>query len=350
MDFEIAFLVTQDGVASGAIYAMMALGMVLLFNATRVLFVPFGDIATYAALTLGFLQLGRTPGTVYVVTALALLALLIEAGSLMRRKLYNRLPRALMVWFVLPMAPVAFVAAMPNIPTGLLWQILISLALTIPISPLLYRIAFQPIANGSVLVLMTASVALHFAISGLALFYFGPEGLRTKSLVNFDLDIGSVSVSGQLILLLSVAAGLCVALYVLFSRTVTGKALAATAMNREGARLVGIRTGRAGAIAFLIAGVIGAVAGILISPTTTFYYDTGLMIGLKGFVGATFGGFIGYPAAIAGAMLVGLLESFASFYASALKEVIVFLAIIPIVLWRWVAVGHSEVSDEDEEE
>ncbi len=350
MDFEIAFLVLQDGVASGAIYAMMALGMVLLFNATRVLFVPFGDIATYAALTLGFLQLGRTPGTVYVLGALAVLAFMVEGASLARRGLYDRMPRALGVWLFLPLAPavVAFVLAGRelNLPA----QIALTLALTLPIAPLLYRIAFQPIAKAPILILMTVSVALHFAISGLALLYFGPEGLRTKPLAMSDLDLGSVIVPGQLILLLAVAALICAALYVLFKSTITGKALRATAMNREGARLVGIRTGRAGAIAFLLAGGIGAIAGVLISPTTTFYYDTGLMIGLKGFVGATFGGFIGYPAAIAGAMFIGVLESFASFYASALKEVIVFAAIIPIVMWRWVVVGHTEVSDEDEDE
>ena len=97
---------------------------------------------------------------------------------------------------------------------------------------------------------------------------------------------------------------------------------------------MGIRTTRAGAYAFMLASAIAAFAGILISPTTTIYYDTGLMVGLKGFVGAAVGGFVGYPAAVLGAVLIGVIEAFASFYASALKDVIVFGAIIPIMIFQ----------------
>ena len=67
MDFDIAMLVTQDGISNGAIYAMMALGMVLIFNSTRIIFVPFGNLAAYAALTLGFFQLHQRPGTIWLV-------------------------------------------------------------------------------------------------------------------------------------------------------------------------------------------------------------------------------------------------------------------------------------------
>jgi ABC-type branched-subunit amino acid transport system permease subunit len=73
---------------------------------------------------------------------------------------------------------------------------------------------------------------------------------------------------------------------------------------------------------------------MLIAPITTIYYDTGFLIGLKGFVAAIIGGLASYPLAAAGAILVGLLESFGSFWASAFKEVIVFTLIIPVLLWR----------------
>ena len=82
----------------------------------------------------------------------------------------------------------------------------------------------------------------------------------------------------------------------------------ATAINREGARLVGIWTTRAGALSFLLAAGIAAVAGILISPTTTIYYDTGLIVGLKGFIGSVVGGFVSYPLAAVGAIVIGLIE------------------------------------------
>ncbi|MDT8263149.1 branched-chain amino acid ABC transporter permease, partial [Roseomonas sp. DSM 102946] len=73
---------------------------------------------------------------------------------------------------------------------------------------------------------------------------------------------------------------------------------------------------------------------ILVSALTTIYYDTGFLIGLKGFVAAIVGGLASYPLAAAGALLIGLVESFASFQASAFKEVLVFMIIIPVLLWR----------------
>ena len=91
---------------------------------------------------------------------------------------------------------------------------------------------------------------------------------------------------------------------------------------------------------------IGAVSGILIAPITTLYYDTGFLIGLKGFVGAILGGMGSYPLAALGSVAVGLLESFSSFWASAFKEVIVFTLIIPVLVWLSLRSRHIE---EDEE-
>jgi len=95
-------------------------------------------------------------------------------------------------------------------------------------------------------------------------------------------------------------------------------------------------------LSFTLAAAIGACSGILISPITTVYYDSGFLIGLKGFVGAIIGGLASYPMAAAGAILVGLLESYSSFWASAFKEVIVFTLIIPVLLWRSLTTRHVE--------
>jgi branched-chain amino acid transport system permease protein len=72
------------------------------------------------------------------------------------------------------------------------------------------------------------------------------------------------------------------------------------------------------------------------------FYDSGFLIGLKGFVAAIIGGLASYPAAAVGALFVGILESFGSFWASAFKEVIVFTLILPILLWRSLASPHAE--------
>jgi branched-chain amino acid transport system permease protein len=349
MDLDIALLVGQDGITSGAVYAMMALGMVLIFNSTRIIFVPFGDLVAYAALTLGYFQLHQRPGTAWLVLVLAIVAWLLEVVRLLRRGNPHRLARATLSWLILPLVPsAAALSIADHLPPSL--QSLLAILIVLPIGPLLYRIIYQPIANASVLLLLTVSVALHFALSGIALLCFGPEGLRTTPFLKSDLEIGDITISSQMLMMVLAAAALSGVLYFFFGNTINGKALKATAMNREGARLVGIRTHAAGATAFLLATAIASLTGVLISPTTTFYYDSGFMTGLKGFVGATFGGFVGYPAAVFGALLIGLIESTSSFYVSALKEVIVFASIIPIVLLRWIAAGSAKPVDHSEDE
>ena len=137
-------------------------------------------------------------------------------------------------------------------------------------------------------------------------------------------------------------AALIVALFLFFERTLRGKALRATAVNRLGARLMGISTSGAGKMSFGLAAFMGALSGLLIGPTTTMFYDSGFLIGLKGFVAAIVGALASYPSAALGALFVGLIESFGSFYASALKEVIVFTLIIPVLLWRSFQHGHHD--------
>jgi branched-chain amino acid transport system permease protein len=153
---------------------------------------------------------------------------------------------------------------------------------------------------------------------------------------------GPIPVSGQNIAICVAAVGLMVALYLFFDRTILGKALRATAVNRLGARLVGVRTALSGQLAFLIAAAMGALSGILIVPVTTIYYDSGFLIGLKGFVAAIVGGLVSYPLAAAAAVFVGIVEAFASFWASSFKEIIVFMIIIPVLLVRSLTTTHTE--------
>ena len=94
-----------------------------------------------------------------------------------------------------------------------------------------------------------------------------------------------------------------------------------------------------------MAAAIGVVSAVLVAPLTTLYYDSGFIIGLKGFVAAIIGGLGAYPAAVAAALAVGLLEAFSSFWASAFKEVIVFASILPVLLWRSLTSTHSDEED-----
>jgi branched-chain amino acid transport system permease protein len=172
--------------------------------------------------------------------------------------------------------------------------------------------------------------------------FFGAEGFRNPSFWDVRFAAGPLALSGQTIFIFIASIVLIVALWLFFEKTLRGKALRATAVNRLGARLMGISTSGAGKLSFGLAAFIGALSGLLIGPTTTIFYDSGFLIGLKGFVAAIFGGLASYPAAALGALLVGILESFSSFYASAFKEVIVFTLIIPVLLWRSFQHGHAD--------
>src|SRR5690606_30205015 len=181
-----------------------------------------------------------------------------------------------------------------------------------------------------------------FAMLGLGLVIFGAEGSRTLPFSDLRLEIGALAISGQSMVVVGMSIVLIVALYLYFGRTLSGKALRATAVNRLGARLVGIGTTQAGRLAFVLAAAMGALCGVLIATMTTVYYDSGFLIGLKGFVAAIIGGLASYPIAALGSILVGLLESFSSFWASAFKEVIVFTLILPVLLWRSLKSGHND--------
>jgi branched-chain amino acid transport system permease protein len=351
MDLSIAAILAQDGITSGAIYALLALALVLVFSVTRVIFIPQGEFVAFGALTLAAIQSDKFPHSATLLVALGVLAFIQEIVAILRtaerRRTAGRGISAAFVKFVLfPVAIFLLTKAVagPTLPVVL--QVLLTLVIVIPMGPMIYRLAFQPLAEATTLVLLIVAVAVHFALIGLGLVMFGAEGSRTSPFSDARFEIGALAISGQSLVIIGVSAALIVALYLYFERTLSGKALRATAVNRLGARLVGIGTTQAGRLAFTLAAAMGALCGVLIAPLTTVYYDSGFLIGLKGFVGAIIGGLGSYPIAAAGAVLVGLLESYSSFWASALKEVIVFTLIIPVLLWRSLTSKHVDEGDE----
>ena len=342
MDLQIALLLGQDGITNGAIYALLSLALVLVFAVTRVIFIPQGEFVAFGALTLASFQAGKTPGTLWLLIGAGIAVALVDITLALRGGGTRRIPRIVGWNLVYPAIAAAAVFLLKPNEFPLLGQIVLALALVVPLGPMMYRLAFQPLAEASVLVLLIVSVAVHLALVGLGLLFFGAEGSRTPSFSDASFDFGLVVVNGQTLWVVGASVLLIAVLFVFFERTIYGKALRATAMNRTGARLMGISTVMAGKLSFLLAAMIGAFSGILIAPITTIYYDTGFLIGLKGFVGAIVGGLASYPIAAAGAILVGLLEAFSSFWASAFKEVIVFTLIIPVLVWRSLTTRHVE--------
>lgn len=338
MDSFVFLALLQDGVTTGAIYLLLAIGLLIVFSVTRVIFVPQGDLLAFGTLTAASVQAGHVPGTLWLLDALSAVALVASLG----RSRWRPLPwRALVGWAVYPtLVTLAVLVLGPRrIPAV---SLILGLAIVTPFGPLIWRFAFRPIADASVLALLIVAMALHFVLIGAGLVFFGPEEASVPTLTDASFDLGSLTVSGQSLCVIGACVVLVIVLRWFFGATIHGKALRAAASDQLGARLCGIEASSTGALAFALAAFIAAAAGILIGAITPISYDAGFDIGLKGFVAAIIGGLVSYPLAAAGAILVGVLESLGSFWASAYREVIVFTLLIPVLVWLSLRSGAAE--------
>lgn len=347
-----AFLV-QDGLTSGVVYALLALSLILVFAVTRVLFIAQGELVAFAALSVAAMDQGRIPGTAWVVLLLGACCMVADLWQLWRGRartsggLARHALRIVCTQLLLPgVFAMASIMLAPGKP-----PILVSAALTVAmvtaLGPMIYRLAFEHIADASMLSLLFVSVAVHYVLLSIGLSSFGAEGWRTRAFLAGSYELGPLSIAGQAVVVWLTVALLLFALWLFFTRSYAGRVLIATARNRRGARLVGIRPELAGKIAFGLATGIGALSGILISPTITFYYDSGFLIVLKGLVAGVIGAMASYPIATLGALVVGVTESFAAYSASTFKEAIVFLLLVPFLLWMSLRSGRVIEADED---
>ncbi|WP_432697343.1 branched-chain amino acid ABC transporter permease [Marinobacterium sp. YM272] len=342
MNFQIAMLLGQDGITNGAIYALLALSIILVFTVTRILLIPLGEFVTFGALTMYAFQSGQDSSIVWLLMGMMAL----DVGLDLKQLVSNGVEARKAQWMGLKLAyaliMVILIETLPMQEIHMAGQVLLTLLILVPLGPIMYRIFFQPIASAQPLVLLIVSIAVHVAMVGVGLLMFGPEGGRTAPFSDATFQIGNVMFKSQTLWVILVSIFLIVSLFLAFERTLYGKALRATAVNRMGARLMGISPDFAGKATFALAAFIGVASGILIAPITTLYYDSGFIISLKGFVGAIIGGLISYPLAAIGAVAVGLIEAFSMFWASNYKEIIVFTLIIPFLLWRSLKSNHVE--------
>lgn len=345
MDPVLFLTLTQDGIISGAIYALLGLSLTLVFTVTRVIFVPQGEYVTYGALTMAMLQMGQIPATIYLCAAMGIFACL-HGLYLDRYQLTRQVVATLVGETIVIPALILAVLHWGDIPKAGFWpQALLTIAIVSAIGSYTYRLVFQPLAETSVLILLIAAVATHLVMMGGGLVFFGAEGYRTPEIADYSFQIWKLIVPAQGLAIVLMSALLAAAFYAMFGLTLIGKSLRATAVNRTGAKLVGISPVLAGRISFALAAFVGAVSGILICPITTIYYDTGFLIALKGFVASIVGGLASYPLTVVAAIVVGIVESMSAFAASSMKEVIVFTLIIPVLLWR--SLTHFAVEDEE---
>lgn len=268
------------GVTTGAIYALLALGFVAIYNVTGIINFAQGESAMLGALLMVTL-----------------------------RSRWN-----------MPL-PVA-------VP--------ITVAAGAALGVLLYRLAIYPARQASPMTLIIITIGASITIRGGALMAWGTDSYPLPAFTQGEpLSLLGVVVRHQSLWVLSAGLVAVVGLYFFFQHTLLGKAVRACAVNRLAARLMGISHERMGALSFALGGALGALAGAVIAPITYATYDMGVMLGLKGFVAAILGGLTQTWGAVAGGLLLGVLESTgAGLISSGAKDAIAFGILLVVLLVR----------------
>ncbi|WP_201859757.1 branched-chain amino acid ABC transporter permease [Microvirga soli] len=265
-----------SGLTVGAVYALVALGFTLIYNASGVVNFAQGE----------FVMLG---GMVTVFAS--------AAG--------------------VPLVLAAFIAVVVAVVIGLL----------------LHRLAIEPARGASAVTLIIITIGASILFRGIAAIIFDKQFHKLPGFTGeTPIDILGAAVQPQSFWVLGGAAVVVVALYVFLEHTLLGKAVLATAANRLAARLVGINTTTIMALAFGGSAAIGAIAGILVTPITLTSYDVGTLLALKGFAAAMLGGMGNPVGAVVGGLLLGLLEAFgAGYLSSTYKDAFAFLVILIVL-------------------
>lgn len=267
-----------SGLTVGAIYALIALGFTLIYNASDVINFAQGD----------FVMIGGM-GTVFLMAA----------------------------GLSLPVAALIAVAA----------AVLVGL--------LLHRLAIEPARDASPVTLIMITIGASIFIKGTAQLVFDKQ---FHSLPAFSGDtpipVAGAALLPQSLWVLATALVLVCALYLFLERTLVGKAVLATAANRLAARLAGINVTFVLALAFGLSAAIGALAGVVATPITLTRYDVGTLFALKGFAAAMLGGMGNPVGAVVGGLLIGLFEALgAGYVSSTYKDAVAFLMILFVLFF-----------------
>ncbi|MCY7366236.1 MAG: branched-chain amino acid ABC transporter permease [Frankiaceae bacterium] len=266
------------GLSQGAIYALIAIGFVAIFAVSGVINLAQGEFAALAGLVAISARASGLPLPVAVVVAVATVAV---------------------------------------------------------VAVVMERLTIAPVKAMTTLVSLILTLGVSTALKALMLLVYGPNAEGLEAITPGIVTVAGVSIRYQDLWILLVAAVVSAAVYWFYDRTVTGKALRACAEQPVAARLVGISLGRASLISFLIAGIVGALAGVLSSPVYFTSWESGLALGLKGFVAATLGGLVSIRGAVLGGFVLGVLETLTAGYVSTgLRDAVAFLLLIVVLVVR----------------
>lgn len=266
-----------SGLTVGAVYALVALGFTMIYNASDIINFAQGEFVMLGGMTTVFLSLAGVP---------------------------------------LPLAAV------------------IAIVLTTAIGLALHRFAIEPARGASPVALIMITIGASIFLRGGAQIVFDKTFHSLPPLFGGGpIHIGGATILPQSLVVLASAAVIVVVLWLFIGRTLLGKAVAATAANRLAARLIGINTKRIVDFSFAVSAAIGAIAGILITPITLTSYDAGTLLALKGFAAAMLGGIGSAAGAVAGGLLLGMLEALSAGYISSnYKDAVAFLLILIVLV------------------
>ncbi len=213
---------------------------------------------------------------------------------------------------------------------------LVGVALTAVVGGVFEFLAVRPRKDGDLLAIIIITVGGSMVLSSAARHLFGP---LEKALPAFS-GTGTVSIFGavleiQSLWILGLTTLAVLALWYLYNRTSLGRAMRACAVNRDAARLVGIDPRKIVTVSFVLAAALGALAGLAVTPLTQTAFDVGPSVGIKGFAAAILGG-LGNPiAAVAGGIVLGMLESLSiAFISSTYKDAIALVVLLGVLFWR----------------
>jgi branched-chain amino acid transport system permease protein len=265
-----------SGVTVGAVYALVALGFTIIYNASHVVNFAQGE----------FVMLGGM---------------------------------------------VTFFAWQAGLPLPLAAALAIIAAAAVGVA--LNKFAVERARGAPVVSLIIITIGASIFLRGGAQLVFDKQLHRFPSFSGDEpITVGGATILPQGLWVIAGAAMVFASLYVFFTRTLTGKAILATANNRVAARLVGINTDYMMTLSFALSAAIGALAGVLMTPITLTSYDLGVAYALKGFAAAMLGG-MGVPAgALVGGLLLGLIEAMTAGYVSSVyKDAVAFIVILAVL-------------------
>jgi branched-chain amino acid transport system permease protein len=265
-----------SGLTVGAVYALVALGFTLIYNASDVVNFAQGE----------FVMLGGM-STVFLAFA----------------------------GFPVPLA--ALMAVISTVAIGLM----------------LYYLAIEPARGASAVTLIMITIGASIFLRGTAQIVFDKRFHSLPHLFGTEpIRLGGAAILPQSLVVLAGSAIIVGLLWLFIDRTLLGKAVIATAANRLAARLVGINTRRIVGLSFAVSAAIGAIAGILVTPITLTNYDVGTLLALKGFAAAMLGGIGSALGAVVGGLVLGMLEAFSAGYISSkYKDAVAFLVILIVL-------------------